>query len=107
GHAEKSKRLLNYTLLIVFGVLMVFPLVWMLLSSLKTTEEIFQIPITWLPSDPQWANFLGALELAPFGLYIYNSTITALFIVIFQTILSSMIAYALTQLEFKGKNLLF
>lgn len=107
SHAEKTKKLTNYVLLIVFGMLMVFPLVWMLLSSLKTTEEIFRIPLKWLPSNPQWENFLGALELAPFGLYIYNSIITALFIVIFQTILSSMMAYALTQLQFKGKNLLF
>lgn len=86
---------------------MVFPLIWMFLSSLKTTEEIFAVPLELLPKIPQWGNFSGALELAPFGLYIFNSTMTALLIVIFQIILSSMLAYALTQLEFKGKNLLF
>lgn len=86
---------------------MVFPLIWMLLSSLKTTEEIFAVPLKWLPKSLQWENFSGALELAPFGIYILNSTVTALFIVAFQIILSSMLAYALTQLEFRGKKLLF
>ncbi|WP_249872374.1 carbohydrate ABC transporter permease [Oceanobacillus saliphilus] len=105
--ATKPKRFVNYLLLILFGSVMILPLVWMFLSSLKTSDEIFAVPLTWIPSNPQWDNFSRAMELAPFGLYIYNSTVTAIFIVVFQIISSSMFAYALTQLEFKGKNLLF
>src|SRR5699024_11865720 len=56
---------------------------------------------------PQWANINEALELAPFGLYIFNITFTAFVIVIFQFVLSCMIAYALTQMEFKGRALVF
>lgn len=107
GRLTARKSILYYLILIILSVVMVFPLIWMFLSSLKTTEEIFAVPLEWLPKIPQWGNFSGALELAPFGLYIFNSTMTALLIVIFQIILSSMLAYALTQLEFKGKNLLF
>ncbi|KGX87001.1 carbohydrate ABC transporter permease [Pontibacillus litoralis] len=97
----------RYIVLIVLSMMMIFPLIWMLLSSLKTGEEIFAIPLKWLPDTPQWGNFPGALELAPFGLYIYNSTVTALVIVVFQVVLACMMAYALTQLQFKGKNVLF
>lgn len=107
GRLTARKSILYYLILIILSVVMVLPLIWMFLSSLKTTEEIFAVPLEWLPKIPQWGNFSGALELAPFGLYIFNSTMTALLIVIFQIILSSMLAYALTQLEFKGKNLLF
>lgn len=96
-----------YFLLIVFSGLMVFPLIWMFLSALKTTDEIFAVPLKWLPATPQWENFQGALELAPFGLYIFNSTFTAVVIVSLQIILSSMLAYALTQLKFTGKTVLF
>lgn len=103
----RLKYKLHYILLTVFSIVMVFPLIWMFLSSFKTTEEIFAVPLQWLPKTLQWENFAGALELAPFGLYIFNSTVTALCIVFFQIILSSMLAYALTQLEFKGKQLLF
>lgn len=106
-NTSNIKRIFNYVLLAILGIIMVFPLIWMFLSSLKTPDEIFATPLKWLPSIPQWGNIPGALELAPFGLYIFNSTITAVLIVVFQIILSCMIAYALTQMEFKGKALLF
>ncbi|WP_232726153.1 carbohydrate ABC transporter permease [Bacillus sp. FJAT-42315] len=106
GHTVKPSKL-RYVLLIVLSFVMVLPLIWMFLSSLKTGEEIFAVPLKWFPETPQWSNFPGALELAPFGLYIFNSTITALVIVVFQVVLACMMAYALTQLQFKGKNLLF
>lgn len=103
----KSKSIGYYVFLIVLSVLMVFPLIWMLLSALKSPDEIFAIPLKWFPEVAQWANFKEALELAPFGLYIFNSTFTAFVIVIFQFVLSCMIAYALTQMEFKGRALVF
>ncbi|MEJ9281470.1 carbohydrate ABC transporter permease [Ureibacillus thermosphaericus] len=101
------KKSFYYLLLTLFSVITVFPLIWMFLSSLKTGKEIISIPLTFFPSDPQWGSFAKALELAPFGLYIFNSIVTALAIVLFQIILSSMLSYALTQMDFKGKNILF
>ncbi|GIN72517.1 sugar ABC transporter permease [Bacillus sp. J14TS2] len=103
----KTKNFFNYIALAILGILMVFPLIWMFLSAIKSPDEIFAIPLKWLPEVAQWGNFAAALELAPFGLYIFNSTITALVIVVFQLVLSSMIAYALTQMHFKGRTLLF
>ncbi|TQR16276.1 carbohydrate ABC transporter permease [Psychrobacillus soli] len=104
---NRSKSVFRYAFLIVFSLMMVFPLIWMILSSLKTTEEIFAVPITLFPETLQWGNFSGALEMAPFWLYMFNSAFTSICIVILQVVLSSMIAYALTQLKFKGKSLLF
>src|SRR5699024_12365175 len=74
---------------------------------MKSSLEIFAIPLKLFPEVAQWANLKEALELAPFGLYIFNSTFTAFVIVIFQFVLSCMIAYALTQMEFKGRALVF
>lgn len=102
-----SKSFFRYTILIILSLIMVFPLIWMILSSLKTTEEIFSVPLTLFPETLQWSNFTGALELAPFWLYMFNSAFTSVCIVVLQVILSSMIAYALTQLKFRGKSLLF
>lgn len=102
-----SKSFFRYTFLIIISLIMVFPLIWMILSSLKTTEEIFSVPLTLFPETLQWSNFSGALELAPFWLYMFNSAFTSVVIVVFQVILSSMVAYALTQIKFRGKSLLF
>ncbi|GGG16153.1 sugar ABC transporter permease [Lysinibacillus alkalisoli] len=94
-------------IVMLLSVVMIFPLIWMLLSALKTADEIFAIPLTWLPAIPQWDNFANALKLAPFGLYIWNSIFTAIIIVFFQVLFAAMLAYALTQFTFKGKKLLF
>ncbi|TSB47416.1 carbohydrate ABC transporter permease [Alkalicoccobacillus porphyridii] len=101
------KRALLYGTLSIISLVMIFPFIWMLLSALKTGEEIFAVPLTWFPESPQWQNFIEALEMAPFGLYIWNSIFTAVMIVLFQIILSCMLAYALTQLRFWGQHLLF
>src|SRR5699024_7355876 len=102
----KSKSIGYYVFLIVLSVLMVFPLIWMLLSALKSPDEIFAIPLKWFHEVAQWANFKEALELAPFGLYIFNSTFTAFVIVIFQFVLSCMIFYSLTKMEFNELDFL-
>lgn len=105
--ATRSERIILFLILAFIGVFMVFPMIWMFLSSLKTTEEVLGSTMTFLPSDPQWSNFSGALELAPFLRYIWNSFSTATVIVLAQLFLSSLLAYALTQMEFRGRNVLF
>src|SRR5699024_7087935 len=92
----KSKSVGYYVFLIVLSVLMVFPLIWLLLGALKSPEEIFAIPINWFPEVAQWANFKEVLELVPFGLYIFYSSLTSSVIFIYQFVLSCMIAYAMT-----------
>ncbi len=104
---EKIEKLILFLILLAIGLFMVFPMVWMMLSSLKTTEEILGGSLTLLPSDPQWSNFPKALEMAPFLRFVWNSFFTASVIVIVQLFLSSLLAYALTQMEFKGRNTLF
>lgn len=105
--AHRFERLILFLILLAIGLFMVFPMVWMLLSSLKTTDEVLGTTMTLLPSDPQWSNFSGALEMAPFLTYIWNSFSTATIIILVQLFLSSLLAYALTQMEFKGRNTLF
>lgn len=106
-NANRRERFILFLILAVVGMFMIFPMVWMLLSSLKTTDEVLGSGLTFLPSDPQWSNFSGALEMAPFLRYIWNSFSTATIIVFLQLFLSSLLAYALTQMEFKGRNTLF
>src|SRR5699024_7689569 len=61
----KRTRFGYYVFLLVLSVLMVFALIWMLLSALTSPEEILAIPVKWFPEVPQRANFKQALELAP------------------------------------------
>lgn len=101
------KKALLHGLMIVLVFAMAFPFLWMLSSAFKTKDEIWRFPPTLLPDAFLWSNFAEAYQGAPFGQYIFNSLFTALSIVLIQIINSAMIAYALTQLKFRGRNLLF
>jgi len=99
--------IIRTVVLVVISLAAVFPLIWMFLSSLKTTQEMFAVPLKLFPAHANWQHFVQAFEIAPFGLYMANSIFTALIIVIFQILLSCMLAYGLTQITFKGRGLLF
>lgn len=102
-----SLKALKHLFLIFISLGMIFPFFWMVVSSLKTNDEIWQFPPKWFPENPNWGNFIDAWVMAPFDLYIFNSIFTAVCIVTIQVINSAMFAYALTQFNFRGKNILF
>lgn len=107
GQKVKKKNIIRHILLAIFSFIMAFPFLWMVVSALKTKDEIFITPLKFFPAVPQWKNFIDAWNSTPFGLYIFNSAFTSLVIVAIQVINSAMIAYAITQLKFKGKKILF
>nr|WP_246026056.1 carbohydrate ABC transporter permease [Peribacillus cavernae] len=101
------KKTARHILLILFSVITAFPFLWMLVSAIKTTDEIWKFPPSFWPAEPQWQNFIEAWNSAPFGLYMFNSLFTATAIVLFQIFSAAMMAYALTQFRFKGQKFLF
>ncbi|MEA4896941.1 MAG: carbohydrate ABC transporter permease [Eubacteriales bacterium] len=107
GGARLARRAALQVLLIALTFAMAFPFLWMLSSALKTNEAVRAFPPRLLPETWEWGNFLAAYHGAPFGRYIANSLGTALGIVAIQLINTALIAYALTQLRFRGKNALF
>ena len=102
-----TKEIFRYVLITILSLVMIFPLIWMFLSALKTPSEIMSTDFIFFPQTPQWTNFIEAFELAPFHLYIWNSLFSSLIIVALQLLLSSMYAYALTQLNFRGRGFMF
>ncbi|MDP4145808.1 MAG: carbohydrate ABC transporter permease [Bacillota bacterium] len=102
-----GSNIIRYALLCIFSFIIAFPFIWLLISSIKTKDEIWNFPPTLWPKHPQWSNFTEVFRAAPFGLYIFNSTFTALCIVAVQLVTSAAMAYAFTQLNFKGKKVLF
>ncbi|GIC76268.1 carbohydrate ABC transporter permease [Moritella sp. F3] len=89
------------------GLIMVFPFVWMISGSMKTNDEIFSNPLNILPDTFHWQTFVDTFESAPFGLYIMNSFSVAFFTTLIVMINSAMFAYAITQLKFKSRTVLY
>ena len=100
------RRTVMYVFLTLFTFLMAFPFLWMISSALKTKDEVMN-SFSLIPQNLLWSNFAEAFQGAPFGTYIFNSLITACGIVAIQIVNSAMIGYTLTQLNFKGRGVLF
>lgn len=107
---KSNKRLsttLTYVVLILGSILMIFPFVWMLLTSFKTQAESMAIPPQILPSQWNFDNFATALASLPFlNLYV-NTGLLIVFRVVCAVLFSSMAGYAFAKLQFPCKNLLF
>jgi multiple sugar transport system permease protein/raffinose/stachyose/melibiose transport system permease protein len=102
----RVKSILTHALLIGVSVTCLFPLLWMVISSLKTQQTIFS-DMSLFPSDPQWGNFVLAWTKGKFGLYFLNSLFYTLAVVGGVLLISSLAAYAFARLEFPGKKILY
>ncbi|HLA43627.1 MAG TPA: carbohydrate ABC transporter permease, partial [Aggregatilineales bacterium] len=100
-------RTLNLVLLLFFAFLMLMPFVWLVTSSLKTQLNIFQYPPSFLPDPVQFQNYVDALTLKPFHLYLRNTLIIAILNVIAVVVSSSLCAYGFARMRFPGRNFWF
>ncbi len=103
-----AKGFFIHLTLILVSLLCIFPFLWLLSTALKGSEEnIFQYPPQLIPSFPTFDNFKSAWVQVPFITYYLNSFIVAFFTVILNLILSSLAAYPLARMEFRGKKIAF
>jgi multiple sugar transport system permease protein len=107
GFAPIARALARRAVLLLAAAYMLFPFYWMISSALKAKEDIFKFPPDLIPATANWSIFYEALRDAPFLLYIFNSSITALAIVLFQIFNSALFSYVLTQFDFRAKKILF
>ena len=105
--SRKVSTALVYAALIAGSITMIFPFVWMLLTSFKTQAESMAIPPQILPAQWNFDNFAKALESLPFWNLYLNTFLLIFFRVICAVVFSSMAGYAFAKLEFPCKNLLF
>src|SRR5438552_18844333 len=77
----------------------------MLSSSLKTSSEVFELPIRWLPREPQWSNYPAALSRGAFGVYFFNSAVVALAVMAANLLVCSLAGHGLAQFRFPYRAL--
>ncbi|TDL39712.1 carbohydrate ABC transporter permease [Arthrobacter nitrophenolicus] len=106
--AVRVRALLKHAILIVSALLMIYPLLWMVASSLRPNELIFREPGLWLTTFDTNNYASGWTALAnPFSTYLLNSALVVLGCIIGNLVSCSMAAYAFARLNFKGKKPLF
>lgn len=98
---------LQYVTTGIITLIMLFPIYWMIISSLKTsTELLLPVPTLW-PQEFQWANFPNVLHRAPFVRYLFNTLVMTFFMMTGQIIIGVLAAYGFSKGSFRGKNVLF
>lgn len=96
----------SQVLLVSWTVLVIFPLLWMVMTAFKSDPEIFFSP--WqLPATVRWENFVRAWTQASIGQYFLNSLIVVAGSLTLTLLLSSMAAYVLARYEFIGRRVIY
>ncbi len=105
---SRIQTLAIYVILSVIAIIMLFPLLWLISTSLKSpTENIWQSPPQLLPSQPTLENFSKVWQSLPFGTYLYNSILVSVLTVGLNLLFCSLAAYPLARLSFVGRNGIF
>ena len=106
--SKKQKTLISHTILhvvlIFLSFIFLFPFLWMLFTALKTPQELLQGTQSFFPTDPQWSNFITAVQSIPFFLYLKNSLIIVILVMTGTIFSATTAAYAFAKLEWKGRD---
>jgi multiple sugar transport system permease protein len=105
GRIPRPGRILAFTLLLLGGIVMVMPLLFMLLTSLKSNSEIYELRL--LPQDPSLDNYVDILTGSPFGRWFAVSLVVATATTLSVLFFDSLIGYTLAKLRFRGRSVVF
>lgn len=95
------------TIVVAGSLIVLFPIVWMLSTSLKYSGNVFLMPPRWIPKPVMWSNYPEALKFMKAGTVFKNSIIVSGLCVIGVTLSSAITAYPFARLRAPGRNVLF
>jgi ABC-type glycerol-3-phosphate transport system permease component len=100
-------RWISISLMIVFAVILAFPLYWIVVTAFKDPTEVFSMVPKWLPEKWTFDNFKEVFKIIPFGRYYYNTILYAFGLLAVQFVTVTLAAYAFARMEFRFKKVLF
>jgi multiple sugar transport system permease protein len=93
--------------LVAAAVVILFPLIWMVLPSLKPENDVTTLPPSLWPRDWSFAAYANVWTRVPFGRFFINTVIFAGGVTLVSLLFDSMTAYALSRLRFPGRDVIF
>ena len=100
-------KAVTYLALLILGLLMAFPFLWTITSSLKTAPETQFFPPLLFPAIPQWANYSRVFAEQPIATWFLNSLIIAGIAIPGAVITATLVAYSFARFDYPGHDLLF
>jgi len=107
SQTNKIRNAFLYLFLTAASIACILPLLWMISTSLKSGNVIFDIPPKWMPDGFHWENYVKAVTDIDFFRYFLNTVIIAFFRVIAEVFVSAFVAYGFAKFDFPGKNIWF
>ncbi|MEU8661836.1 carbohydrate ABC transporter permease [Actinoplanes philippinensis] len=100
-------RVIGYVALGAAGIVVLLPFYWMVLSSLKTNNEVFTIPVRWITTDPVWSNYADIWSKSNMGAWLGNTVFLSAVVTLLQVATGSFAAYGFAKVRFPGRDVLF
>ncbi|MGA3218258.1 MAG: carbohydrate ABC transporter permease [Acidimicrobiales bacterium] len=94
-------------LLVLGGVLMLMPVVWVVLQSIELPSDQFNLPPVWFPAHVTLASYRDLFSATPFLENMLNSVLVTVSVVVGAAVVSVLAAYAFARIEFRGREVLF
>lgn len=101
------RQIVGYVVLILLGIGFFLPFAWMVSTALKSEGYVFAFPPQWIPDPVKWSNFAECMQVTPFGLYLWNTTIITSVSLVGVVVSSSLVAYSFAKLRWPGRNIMF
>lgn len=110
SHRARRPRVGLWLLTIVLAAgafVMILPFLYMISTSLKSTSEVFIVPLQWIPSQLRWDNFSTALQEHAIGRYFVNSLIVGVSVTLLNLLTCSLAGYSFAKFTYRGRDVLF
>lgn len=103
----KIEKILVYSILIVIGLVLLAPFIYMVSIALASNETNFKMSFTLIPREFNFSNFYNLFSDSRVPIWILNSLILVVFNVVGQVFMSSLVAYGFARMKYKHKNKIF
>ncbi|MFB7892066.1 carbohydrate ABC transporter permease [Microbacterium sp. NPDC056044] len=104
---RRVARIAMYVGLVIFAIALLTPFVWMVLSSFKSANEVFSVPVKWLPETWVWQNYVDIWSKSNMLVWIRNTLFLAVVVTFLQVLTGSFAAYGFARMRFRGRDVLF
>ena len=106
---ERLRSIATHLVLILGALVVLFPIAWMISTSLKAPNQVKQFPPIWIPNPLVWENYVRAVTIfpVPFWTFLWNSVFLSLANVFGSVASCTIVAFAFARLRFRGSRILF
>lgn len=105
--ARRGLRVAGYLVIILISAALLVPFFWMVMSSLKSPNEVFSSPIRWFPEVWHWEHYVELWTKLDMGVWLQNTLFLSVVVTFLQLLTGSFAAYGFAKVRFPGRDVLF